>query len=140
MMMTVISSKKAQRANSPLDHRNHRKQKAYVARLKKGLRDTVDREFVTRSKSNRVSEIVFSIETQPGDIYEIRRWWWDASREAFMGGTVYVGFNDEGPMLLTRDEAFTSVLAISVEGERADTSHPVVIRTERILPPGIFFS
>ena len=119
------------------EHPQHAKGKAYCALLKKGPRDTIDREFVRRTKSESGSEYLMMVETQPGDIYEIRRWWFDGQRQTYLGGTVWIGMDENNqPFALTRDEAFNSVLTppIRQHGEAL-----VPVTPTRMLPLHVEF-
>ena len=141
MRLTVYSDKNAERSKSPYDSRNHGKPKAYVAVLKKGLRDTVDREFVKRERVS-ANKFRFCITFEPGDIFEVRRWRWDDLREAYTGGTVYMGVNQDGtPQLLTRDEAFLNILSDKLDkpqGSNPETA-PARLLPQRMLPGDLIF-
>jgi hypothetical protein len=141
MRMTVVSSTKAEKRHSPFEHRNHARGKAYVALLKKGLRGSIDRVFVQREKRNNGGEIFISVETSPGDIYEIRRWWWDQGRNNFIGGNAYVGFDEANqPFVLTRDEAFDSILTPSIRQTDSGSINLIITHPERVLPTGVIFT
>lgn len=140
-MLLVRSHSNAERANSPFGERNHARRKSFVARLKPGARGSIDREFVERRKDG--NHIRFDVANQPGDIYEIRRWLWDDIRKSYMGGTVYVGFDQQNtPFMLTRDEAFASVHMRGL-ADGADYGHTpaeTVVRPNRIIPSDLIIT
>lgn len=138
-MMSVYSHSGAERRNSPYEDRNHARRKSYVARLIEGPRDTIARQFVERQKDG--NQIRFDVERVPGDIYEIRRWLWDSHRQNYFGGMVYIGFDDEvKPFVLTRDEAYQSVLMRRVSGRRKDGSVDIIVQIPtRIIPADLHF-
>lgn len=139
-MMLVRSLKSAERRNSPWLERNHARGKAYCARLKLGERQTIDREFVKRAKSSSGAELLLSVVTRPGDIYEIRRWWFDHDRQTYFGGTVWIGFDDANqPFVLTREEAFDSVINPPARPADREGQALVSIVASRIIPAGIEF-
>lgn len=141
MLMTVISSTKAEKRNSPFDHRNHARGRAYVALLSRGPRDTISRTFVQREKRHNGGEIYISVATKPGDVYEVRRWWWDQSRKNFLGGNTYIGFDEQNqPFALSREEAFNNVLRSKITQQATETAVPVVTYAQRVLPQGVIFS
>lgn len=139
MRMTVVSSKTAETRNSPIRARNWKKPKAYVALMERGAGETIARRFVERSPSGSSQETCFSIDAKLGDIYEIRRWWWDAARGTFLGGTVWIGIGPEGGVPLTREEAIAHVSSGRIEGGAPEPGRPVRILPKRMLPPGIHF-
>lgn len=140
-MLSVRSHSNAERVNSPFGERNHARRKSFVARLKLGVRDSVDREFVERHKDG--NSIRFDVDNQPGDIYEIRRWLWDDARKTYMGGTVYVGFDQSNkPFMLTREEAFASVLMRPLGDDADYGSAPIetITRPDRIIPSDLIIT
>lgn len=139
MLMQVTSMRAAERRNSPHAIRNHQRSRAYVARLYADQRGVIVRDFVKREKSGD-SRLVFTVNTQPGDIYEIRRWFWDGNRECFMGGMVWIGLDQANePFMLTRDEACASARLLRVETTAPPSDVPAINRPDRILPRDILF-
>lgn len=140
-MMTVTSQRKAEKKNSCFFERNHARAKAYVALLRPGQRGQIMRDFVKREKHGD-TRLLFSVAHRPGDIYEIRRWFWDADRKTFMGGTVYIGFDESNhPFALSREEAFLSLTApLIAQNVAADDRPARPKRTPRMLPSDIAFS
>lgn len=139
-MMTVVSMKAAQKRNSPHAARNHARGRAYVALLRAGPRGSVDRDFIAHRTNGTETQLLFEVAHQPGDIYEVRRWFWDDHRETFMGGVVHVGFDGANrPFMLTRDEAFASVLARSITTDAPADFTPAVQRPKRMLPADLRF-
>lgn len=137
-VLHVISNPTAEKRNSPHEARNHAKGKAYLALLKKGPRDSIERVFIRRSRKDR--QIWFTVTTRPGDIYELRNWYWDGNRESFMGGTHYIAFDDDNrPVVLSREEAFLSVLNPPVT-HHADRTVPMRLTAVRMLPEGVVIS
>lgn len=139
-MLIVYSDKNAEKKSSPYEARNHARPRAYIALLSRGPRNSIERKFLPRKK---VSAGKWRVEVnhRPGDIYEIRRWWWDSLRETYLGGCVWIGFDqNNAPFALTRDEAFLNVLAERIASDRSAAPNiPAQIIATRMLPEGVIF-
>ena len=106
-------------------HKNakrHGLSRPYLARLHLGERGSVGRAFAPRVKAGR-NEQRFVANGCAGDIFEARRWLWDAERRNYAGGTVYFGVQSDGSLFpLSRDEAFASLVTSRVEAWSKDGS------------------
>ncbi len=115
----------------------HGHAKAYLARLKPGLRGSVAREFLPKTAGSEGNRRVFGAAVRPGEVFEARRWEWDGERYA--GGTVWVGVQADGSLLpLTRDEAMLAATSPRIEGPAPALSTVVDYeRAHRFAPRGL---
>lgn len=112
----------------------HGKGRPYLARLKPGLRESIDREFILSQKSGN-NRLVFAANAMPGDLFEARRWLWDDVRQQYGGGTIWFGVQPDGSFyMLTRGEAFSAAFAVSVTSNALSVDVPDVTRASRMVP------
>lgn len=105
--------------------------RGYLARLAPGPRGSVQRLFVRPRKATGGSRALETLAV-PGDVFEARRWLWDANRQQYYGGTIWFGIQANGTVaMLTRDEAFRAVGAVAITG---DTSPVDPNRAYRMVP------
>jgi hypothetical protein len=110
----------------------------YLARLAKGIRDSIDRKFVKPVWGNAgKTRRIFETGAKPGDIFETRRWQWDNDRLQYFGGTVWFGVEKNGEItLLTREEAHNSIL-FGIDGEAQNNNVLALRFPKRVVPDDI---
>ena len=110
--------------------------RAYLARLKPGLRGSIEREFAKPQQEKTNLRQVF-MRAEPGQVFEACRWRWDGA--AYVGGKVWFGVQRAGRVTeLTRDEAFAAVLSGPLAGQPPEPGSMVPRGARRMDPPDVF--
>lgn len=106
----------------------------YAARLIPGPRGALNRRFLPETRRGSSKQVkVYDFLAEPGDIYEVRRWFWNHDRERYEGGTAWLGVQADGELFpLTREEAMVAVLSDRVPGAGGEAPNP-----RRLAPPDI---
>jgi hypothetical protein len=116
--------------------------KAYLARLLPSYGGAVSREFAPKLKEiNKNNHRAFRMQAREGDVFEARRWKWDAKRKEYFGGTCWFGCGAHGKLFpMTREEAHMSVFAPRIEAAEHDVAALAKILAERVAPQGVFIT